>query len=271
MPTDYAAFLGRTLPTQTSRIASHRFDGERVWLKKAGPPHGRWRYQLQAVGAALLRFDLMAPIPNPGGEAAIAVEGARLDRLATAGLRVPALLAQQADGLLLSDLGESASASSQTPLLAQLQQAERAAGAGPANVLALWHEGLAAIADVHARGHYLSQAFARNMICCPDGAIGFVDFEDDPAATLSFAQCRARDWLNYLHSTAALIDACDPQAAAERWHTALAAADAGVAPLLATTARRMGWLRHLPADRRWGRDTQQVRAAARLLTRWYSG
>jgi hypothetical protein len=31
----------------------------------------------------------------------------------------------------------------------------------------------------------------------------------------------------------------------------------------------MRWLRHLPAGRRWGRDTQRSRAVARLLARWY--
>ena len=60
----------------------------------------------------------------------------------------------------------------------------------------------AAIAAVHARGAYLSQAFARNLMHCPDGVIGFIDFEDDPGETLSIAECQARDWLSYLHSTA---------------------------------------------------------------------
>ena len=30
------------------------------------------------------------------------------------------------------------------------------------------------------------------------------------------------------------------------------------------------WLRHLPPSRRWGRDTQRVRAAALLLGRWHA-
>ena len=38
---------------------------------------------------------------------------------------------------------------------------------------------------------------------------------------------------------------------------------------IAHAARRMRWLRHLPQGRRWGRDTQRVRASARLLGRWY--
>ena len=35
--------------------------------------------------------------------------------------------------------------------------------------------------------------------------------------------------------------------------------------LLATTAQRLAWLRHLPQDRRWGRDLQRARAAYDLL------
>jgi hypothetical protein len=31
----------------------------------------------------------------------------------------------------------------------------------------------------------------------------------------------------------------------------------------------MKWAQKLPASRRWGRDTQRVRAVARLLGRWH--
>ena len=39
----------------------------------------------------------------------------------------------------------------------------------------------------------------------------------------------------------------------------------GVRALLVTTAQRLAWLRHLPQDRRWGRDLQRARAAYDLL------
>jgi len=264
-PEDYAEFLRLTLPQQARPVASHRFGSERVWLKKAGAPHGRMRYHLLGLVSGTLRLDLLAPVINPGGEAAIAIEARRLRQLGAAGLRVPVVLAQQADGLLISDLGESG----RPPVVLQ-ERLDQAAAAGPAALLATWREGLAAIALVHAHGCYLSQAFDRNLVRCPGGSIGYIDFEDDPGETLPLAQCQARDWLMYLHSTAMLVDAASPHAAGAHWHEALAQASDEVRERMSHAARRMGWLRHLPAGRRWGRDTQRVRAAARLLGRWYA-
>jgi len=266
LPEDYAEFLRVTLPQQEKAVASHRFGSERVWLKKAGPRHGKLRYHLLAAIAGTLRLDVLKPVPNPGGEAAIAIEAERLRQLGAAGLRVPVVLAQQADGLLISDLGQSG----RPPVVLQ-ERLDQAAAAGPAALLATWREGLAAIALVHARQTYLSQAFDRNLVQCPDGSIGYIDFEDDPGETLPLAECQARDWLSYLHSTAMLVDAASPHAAAAHWHEVLDRAGDDVRERLAVAAQRMRWLRHLPAGRRWGRDTQRVRAVASLLGRWYGG
>ncbi|MDM0115584.1 hypothetical protein QTI66_25770 [Variovorax sp. J22R133] len=262
---DYASFLQVTLPQQAKAVSSHRFGAERVWLKKAGPRHGKARYHLLALVAGLFRLDVLRPVPNPGGEAAIEIEARRLRQLGAAGLRVPTVLAQQADGLLISDLGESGRA----PVVLQ-ERLDQAAAAGPAALLAVWREGLDAIAHVHAHDAYLSQAFDRNLVQCPDGVIGYIDFEDDPGETLGLAECQVRDWLSYLHSTAALVHAAAPHAAGGHWHAVLADASDVVRERLAVAARRMRWLCHLPKSRRWGRDTQRVRAAARLLARWYS-
>lgn len=263
-PDDYAEFLRTMLPQQAKAVASHRFGAERVWIKKAGPRHGMLRYRLQAVISSILRLDVLAPVPNPGGEAALVIEARRLYQLGLAGLRVPTVLAQQPDGLMISDLGESG-----RPAVVLQERLDQAAAAGPASLLAVWNEGLAAIAHVHARDAYLSQAFDRNLVQCPDGAIGYIDFEDDPGETLPLAECQARDWLSYLHSTAMLVDAASPHAAAAHWHRTLADASDEVRERLAVAARRMRWLRHLPSGRRWGRDTQRVRAVASLLARWY--
>ena len=264
-PGDYAAFLQLTLPQQDDGVARHAFHGQRVWLKKAGPRHGNLRYRLLAVIAATLRLDVLKPVPNPGGEAAIAIEARRLRDLGALGLRVPTVLAQQADGLLISDLGENGRA----PVVLN-ERLDHAAATGPRALLAVWREGLDAIARVHARDAYLSQAFARNLMHCPDGSIGYIDFEDDPGNTLPLPECQVRDWLSYLHSTAAMVHAAAPKAAGAHWHAVLADASSEVRERLAHAARRMRWLRYLPGGRRWGRDTQRVRAAARLLARWYS-
>ena len=57
-PGDYAAFLRTTLPRQAKNVASHRFGDERVWLKKAGPRHGKWGYRVMAAVARMARLDL---------------------------------------------------------------------------------------------------------------------------------------------------------------------------------------------------------------------
>ena len=263
-PGDYAEFLRLTLPKQHKNVASHRLGSERVWLKKAGPRHGKWGYRVMAAVARMVRLDIIKPVPNPGGEAAIATEARRLRQLAAAGLRVPAVLAQQPDGLLISDLGESG----RNTVVLQ-EKLDQAAAAGPAALLAVWREGLAAIAQVHVRGQHLSQAFDRNLVQCPDGVIGYIDFEDDPAEVMTLAECQARDWLSYLHSTAMMLEAAAPEAAGLHWHAALAEVGEDVRQRIAEAARRMKWAQHLPASRRWGRDTQRVRAVARLLGRWH--
>ena len=263
-PGDYAEFLRTTLPQQQKNVASHRFGSERVWLKKAGPRHGKWGYRVMAAVARMARLDIIKPVPNPGGEAAIATEARRLKQLAAAGLRVPVVLAQQPDGLLISDLGESGRAT-----VVLQERLDQAAAAGPAALLSVWREGLAAIAAVHMRGQHLSQAFDRNLVQCPDGVIGYIDFEDDPAEVMTLAECQARDWLSYLHSTAMMLEAAAPQAAGQHWHAALAGVGEEVRERIANAARRMKWAQKLPASRRWGRDTQRVRAVARLLGRWH--
>jgi len=260
-PPDYAAFLRDQYALQTPNVASYRLGSEQVWLKKAGPRHSMARYRVLGLLAWLTRLQVLRPGPNLGGSTAIATEARRLHSLAALGLRVPEVLAQQPEGLLLRHLGRPGEA---TPSFDGEMQA--ASAAGPQAVLARWQEGLAALQAVHARGACLSQAFARNLVRCPDGVLGFIDFEDDPLASLPLALCQARDALCYVHSTALYLREAGalPEARAI-WAHWLAEQPAALGALLATTAQRLAWLRHLPQDRRWGRDLQRARAAYDLL------
>ena len=260
-PPDYAAFLRDQYALQTPNVASYRLGSEQVWLKKAGPRHSMARYRVLRLLAWLTRLQVLRPVPNLGGSTAIATEARRLHSLAALGLRVPEVLAQQPEGLLLRHLGRPGEA---TPSFDGEMQA--ASAAGPQAVLARWQEGLAALQAVHARGACLSQAFARNLVRCPDGVLGFIDFEDDPLASLPLALCQARDALCYVHSTALYLREAGalPEARAI-WAHWLAEQPAALGALLATTAQRLAWLRHLPQDRRWGRDLQRARAAYDLL------
>lgn len=257
-----ATELSRLLALQPPGVARHTLaDGRRVWVRKAGPRHGRWRYWLLGGLTTALRLDALAPVPNLGGEGAIAAEAARLCALGALGLPVPQLLAAQPDGLMQSDLAEG----QENPVTL-----DDALGTAPTpdTALALWQRGLDAITTAHARGAYLSQAFARNLLVLADGRIGFIDFEDDPGQTLDLPHCQARDWLGYLHSTALTLRTAGVfEPAAARWTACLAAQSGPVQAVVRHSARRMAWLQRLPDDRRWGRDLQRLQAAATLLNR----
>ena len=258
--TGYRAFLQQQLATQPHNVMAHVVGDEQIWVKRAGAPHGVGRYRAMAVLARVLRLEVLRPVPNPGGPAAIATEVRRLQDLAARGLRVPAVLAVQADGFAMRHLGRPGE---DTPSLGN--EIEHAARQGDsARALALWQQGLDTLAQVHRQGTCLSQAFARNMVRCPDGAVACIDFEDDPAAVLPLAVCQARDALCYAHSTAIYLEQSGTLAEArERWAAWVGQASPQAQEVLATSARRMGWVRHLPAS--LGRDVQRVRAARDLI------
>ncbi len=258
---DYATYLRQQLMQQQFNVASYRLGNEQVWLKKAGAPHGPGRYRTMAAMAAVLRLEVLRPVPNRGGREAIATEVRRLRDLQARGLRVPTVLAAQEDGFLMRHLGRPAQ---HTPSLGN--EIDHAVSAGPAAVLALWQQGLAAIAQVHSSGTCLSQAFARNLVRCPDHVVGYIDFEDDPAAVLPLPACHARDALCYAHSTAIylrLVGAIDDARA--MWTAWLSSGSTELQAMMATSVGRMGWMRHLPQSRKLGRDMQRVRAAYDLL------
>lgn len=256
---DYAAFLAEQLPRQHARVAHYALGDEHVWLKRAGRPHGAWRYRLLGAVARGARLPALSPVPNPGGTAAIATEIARLAAFAAHGLRVPEVLAAQTDGFLMRDLGGGAQAARS---LGDEIEAQIPHGADA--VLAPWREGLALLDAVHARGLCLSQAFARNMVRCADGQIACIDFEDDPAAHLPLPLCQVRDALAWLHSTAGFLHAAGARESARAiWSAWLAepVRDDAFRAAFAQTVARLTWLRYLPPDRRWGRDAYRLRAA----------
>ncbi len=261
--TDYTGFLQKQWPQQEPLVACYTLAGEQVWLKRAGPRHGMWRYRMMGAAAAALRLPVLRPVPNLGGRPAIATELRRLRTLGALGLRVPQVLAACDDAFLMRDLGTPGRP---TPSLGD--EIEAAVAAGPAAVLALWRLGLQTLDAVHGRRQCLSQAFARNMVRCPDGAIACIDFEDDPLSALPMALCQLRDALAFAHSTALpLLQAGAQQQARTLWNDWLAQPlrGAGFQEALQDTLQRLAWLRHLPQDRRWGRDAQRMRAAHDLL------
>ena len=261
-----AHFLAQQLPLQQGLVVSYRLgDATQVWLKKAGARHGMWGYRVLGLIARLSCMPVLRPVPNLGGQAAIATEVQRLRSLAAAGVRVPQVLAVMPQGFVMTHLGAAgqhcASLDAEIAYAAQTEQAQ--------GVLDLWLEGLSFLAQIHSQGQCLSQAFARNIVRCADGQLGAIDFEDDPSSALPLALCQLRDVLAYQHSTALYLREVDAlkslDAARHLWQNWLAQAPASLRQNLASTLARMAWLRHLPTDRRWGRDAQRLRAAYDLL------
>ena len=260
-PDTYQAFLLQHLASQSFNVVRYELPGESVWLKKVGPRIAAWRYRTLGLLAQWLDVPVLQPVVNPGGQAAIATEVRRLRDLAARGLRVPQVLASEPDGFLMRHLGAPGAA---TPSLSD--EMEAAVRSNPAQTLVLWQQGFAAMQLVHERGTCLSQAFARNMVRCADGVVGYIDFEDDPLATLSPALCIVKDALCYAHSTALFLqDAGTLAAARPLWQAWEAEASPEVRTALARTVRQMRWVGKLPNNRKLGRDTMRLRAMYGLL------
>ncbi len=172
--------------------------------------------------------------------------------LRRAGARVPEVLHVGSDHFVMQWLGRAH--------LGDVLQS------GHPGAAALWREAGDELVRLHRAGQYLSQGFARNMIVTDEAGdtprlAGLIDFEDDPLQVMGLADAQVRDWLAFLHSTLwtlplapSEVDAC-----IDAW---LDAESPAVRAGFAQACRRLAWLRVLPRQRRVGRDTVALQAAA---------
>ncbi len=109
-----------------------------------------------------------------------------LRALAAKGVRVPEVVAQGDDWLALSDLGDS--------LRVQMGRAT-----SPAELRGLVLSAAHALRHLHANGAWHGSPLVRNL-AGELHRIGFIDFEEDPAARMSEEACMARDVLLFLFS-----------------------------------------------------------------------
>lgn len=249
---NFAVELTRLVAQQSNNIARYTLsDGRTVWIRKAKPHNPAWRYALLGMITKPLHLGVLKPVPNLGGEKAIAVESTRLRTLYKAGIRVPELLAVQNNALMMGNLTG----------IALDVRIEQEAGEGH---LDAWETGLSAIEDVHRRGQFLSQAFARNCIIDSD-KISFLDFEDDPSEVLTLEECQSRDWLCYLHSTSLLLKKYGLlKQASVLWHDKLLEQSETVQKLVLQTVRPIRWI-HCISHSFWGRDALRLAALTTLF------
>jgi tRNA A-37 threonylcarbamoyl transferase component Bud32 len=224
-----------------------------VIAKGQRAPHSNLGYAALNLLARMTGSRVLQAVPMHGGPASQEVELRRLAALQAAGVRVPEVLHTEAGFFVME-------------LVPGRNLAQWLAGR-PANGLALWQQGLEAIRQTHARGQYLSQAHARNFIVTPQGPVA-IDFEDDPLEVMTLAEAQAHDWLVYLLSTLWLLPEAHPRLLSI-WEQYVEVGRGQQADILMTAARRLGWMRHLPQERKpWGRDVISAQAAASFLYDW---
>jgi tRNA A-37 threonylcarbamoyl transferase component Bud32 len=224
-----------------------------VVVKGQRPPRGPWRFRLLAMLAKLTRNPLLRPVPAPGGAASQATEIRRLQTLRAAGVNVPEVLHQAPDYFVMRRIqGPSLGAH----FSAQPEQALQAVARGLHGLLAL-----------HAAGQYLSQGFARNILE-QDGALWFIDFEDDPLLVMDLPDAQARDLLAFMLSVV-WTSRADRKALQLVWRQACQQMQPAVLARVRQASSGLAWLRHLPTERKpWGRDVVTVQALAAFLSQW---
>lgn len=248
---NYSTELHTILDKQTQTIQQHRLaNGERVWVRRVGKSIPQWRYRLLALLAKISKLGALQPVPNIGGSAALKIEAQRLQQLAQQHIPVPRLLAQTADGIMFSHLG-------QHNLLSEIEH--------PQHSLQAWQDGLSALYAIHQKGAYLSQAFARNIIRMDNQELGFIDFEDDPAPYMSLADCQVRDYLCFLQSTAVWLQRHGLfNQAIDVWQNHALLLPEYHLHHIHRSVKKIGFLRHFQ-HRMWGNDTLRLSALANLF------
>lgn len=248
----YQQYLLDCLKQQNSNIQQHILpNGETVWVRRSDAHHGIWIYRLMNIFTTLLKADALKPVPSLGGQMAIQNEAKTLQRLSSAGIIVPKLLAVCDDGLMMTDLSNS--------------QTLRETLSKSTDKLADWQRGVIAITELHNKQQYVSQCFSRNMISFNDGRIGFIDFEDAPDKVLTLAQCQTRDWLCFLFSTLLYIDTDDYRKQATIiFRQILGENTDSVINEIDKNTRFLQWAKRLH-HRRWGKDTLRIASFMRFI------
>lgn len=224
----------------------------KVIVKGWRPAHHPARYGLLNRLARWLGLPFLRAVPLAGGAQAQHTEVARLRALRRAGARVPEVLHVGSDHFVMQWLGRAH--------LGDVLQS------GHPGAAALWREAGDELVRLHRADQYLSQGFARNMIVTDEAGdtprlAGLIDFEDDPLQVMGLADAQVRDWLAFLHSTLWILPLAPSEVdtCIDAW---LDAESPAVRAGFAQACRRLAWLRVLPRQRRFGRDTVALQAAA---------
>ena len=238
-------FIEAELPPRGGGTRLREIGGIPVLIKQLEPARRHGLAPLANALAAILGLPMLRSVPVPGAMEAQVIETHRLETLKAAGASVPNVLHAAPRWLALSFPGEN---SLDHMLRTHPEIAQR-----------YWESGLDAILVLHRLGQNASLCLARNMIW-HDGKVSFINFEDDPAASMPLSSAQARDWMLYLHSTAGILNMA-PEHIAAVFLRHLHKDQPAVRHEVLRAARTFGWLRILPATKKTGVVTMQATAS----------
>ncbi len=223
----------------------------RTWTKTAQRPLRSWRQSL-AVWCMAHFFGVAVSwraVRQTDGVVLLAHEHRRLRALATAGERVPPVLAYDGQTLVTGDIGPTLD-----HLLHHTPVSEH---------LALMCAASADLGRFHARGQWHGGAQTRNLTW--DGQhFARLDFEEQLYPALPLATVQAYDALQLVLSMAKFLDALGPQAVCAVWQAyEQAGSPVALRPFLHRLAPRLEFLSGLL---RWTWVWHRSREAKRLRT-----
>ena len=252
----YAKFLAEHADTQIDSVQSYIIEDQKVWLKKAAQRHSTWIYYPLQWISKLLGLSMLAPVPNKGGEDAIACEVKRIQSLAKLGVHVPEILAFQDNAVLLKD------AARQGQSIQQLERALRVQKDSSSR-LALLEKAILSLEYIHAQKNYLSEAFARNILVDDQHNFSYIDFETDPGLVHSLQDCQTRDWLCFIFSTSHRCEVHELNSAADLFEQSLSKHPQIFADIC-RVGRKFTWLLNIKPEK-VGNDGKRLKKCITLL------
>ncbi|ENW21781.1 serine/threonine protein kinase [Acinetobacter haemolyticus] len=255
---DFQKFLDTTVTTQQDSIQAYELSTGKVWLKKASERHGLWLYTPLKWLAKIFNLGAIMPVPNQGGSKAIQCEFNRINQLKQLGISTPNILAISDQGILLEDIG-----SQRQSKVKQLDQALAGRKKKPSVQLSLFEQAIQEIQNIHFKGGYLSEAFARNILIDEQNHFSFIDFETDPGDVLSLHDCFVRDWLLFIFSTAYHFEFEQLNDASHTLYQVLLA-EPQVYKDICKVGKRLNWISHLNI-KKVGNDGKRIQKCVLFL------
>lgn len=170
-----------------SRTFSFVEGGEKYWVKRPEEGEANGWHQVMYILSRVLNNNFFRPTVVTDPTASLAYEAGRLRQLREGGIRVPAIVLQTPNYLVLEDAG--------TPLSVLLGSSAMK----PEEKKLLVSQLSNALAQLHNRGFFHSRPALRD-IAYKEGEIYFMDFEENLEKALSTEEAIVRDGFLYAHT-----------------------------------------------------------------------